>query len=510
MPHTLAVAPPRVTDDRSDDVPRGTFPPVDAVRRWVAALDDPERLVDPALVELLRLTSRLPVGASRVEVGRAGAGLLRETVERLRPADDAGYKERLAHRVLVMCFVEGVKAESAAVRLGISVRQLSRERTRAIEFLRTELATTLRDLGEDPTEQPEPPRYRFEPIPAIAEYVARPAIARTVADAVRDARVVHVHGPAGIGKTSLVAELATAWTTTSPLLWYRLRAGVNDTLLAVLFELGEHLRAHDLPRLAEVTAASVPRIDVSLVSRVAVSELGDHPGVLVFDDYHLSEADPAIGSFLDDISARLPDLRIVTVGRHRDPRPRTAMPIAVPSLTERETRAMLHKSGAGVDDATAAVAHGWTGGIPQLVRLAAPWLSTATAEEITGGVVSFTERDDVQEFLLDWLTGLMDTYDRDILEAASIFRDQFTDAALAAVSGRTVSQVSDISRRLVRYHVALRSRSGDVAFVHTSIREYVYQRLSAQRRAALHAAAADWYAALGERGEADHHRTRST
>ena len=118
----------------------------------------------------------------------------------------------------------------------------------------------------------------------------------------------------------------------------------------------------------------------------------------------------------------------------------------------------------------------WTGGIPQLVQLAAPWLSTATPEEITGGIVTFTERDEVQAFLLDWLTGLMDSYDRDVLEAASIFRDQFTDAALAFVTGRTTGQVSDISRRLVRYHVALRGRGGDVAFVHGSIRDYVYLR----------------------------------
>src|SRR4051794_27641043 len=79
------------------------FPAVAAVRRWVSALDVPERPVGPELVELLRLTSRLPVGGSRVEVGRAGAALLRETVERLGPGTDAGYRERTAYRVLVTC-----------------------------------------------------------------------------------------------------------------------------------------------------------------------------------------------------------------------------------------------------------------------------------------------------------------------------------------------------------------------------------------------------------------------
>jgi ATP/maltotriose-dependent transcriptional regulator MalT len=490
--------------------PGAAFPPLDAVRRWVTALDDPDRLVDPAMVELLRLTSRLPIGGSRVEVARAAAQLVRDTVDRLKPSRTATYRDQMAHRVLQTCFVEGVKAETAATRLAVSVRQLSRERTRAIELLHAELLALLRESGEEEAEAAAAPahRYRFEPVPAIADFVARPAVARAVADAVRDDTVVHVHGPAGIGKTSLVAELAAGWATTAPLLWYRVRAGVNDTLRAVLFELAEYLRAADLPHLAEVTAASLPRVDVSLVSRVAISELDGHPGVLVFDDYHLSEADPAIGSFLDDITSRLPELRVVTVGRHREPRPRAATPIAVPALTPRETRAMLHKIGAA-DPGLVDVAHSWTGGIPQLVQLAGPWLATATAEEITGGVVTFTERDEVQAFLLDSLTGLMDSYDRDILEAASIFRDQFTDAALASVTGRTTSQVGDISRRLVRYHVALRSRGGDVAFVHTSIRDYVYQRLSPDRRRQLHARAVEWYESRGATTEAAYHEARA-
>jgi len=114
--------------------------------------------------------------------------------------------------------------------------------------------------------------------------VGRPHVARQITDAVRTCRVAHVHGPAGIGKTSLVAELALGWASSAPVLWYRVRVGVNDTLLAVLFELAEHLRSHERPHLAEVMTASLPRIDSSLVSRVAISELSHLRGVIVFDD----------------------------------------------------------------------------------------------------------------------------------------------------------------------------------------------------------------------------------
>jgi ATP/maltotriose-dependent transcriptional regulator MalT len=48
-----------------------------------------------------------------------------------------------------------------------------------------------------------------------------------------------------------------------------------------------------------------------------------------------------------------------------------------------------------------------------------------------------------------------------------------------------------------------------VAFVHTSIRDYVYERLPAERRSALHLRAADWYRAHDASSEAEHHERRA-
>src|SRR5947199_18656 len=71
--------------------------------------------------------------------------------------------------------------------------------------------------------------YRFEPIPAIASFIPRPDISQLVTDALDKYGVVHAHGPAGIGKTSLVADLAATWASHRPVLWYHTREGVNDT-----------------------------------------------------------------------------------------------------------------------------------------------------------------------------------------------------------------------------------------------------------------------------------------
>lgn len=507
---TSPATPRRVTGDKGEGGSTRDFPPTEAVRRWLRLLGEPDRIADPELVELLRLTGRLPVGGSRLEVGRAGVALLTEVIERWNPTTTGNWRDQTPYQVLRARFVEGLAGRSAATKLGISTRQLTREASRAIELVRSELQTSLADLTTAEEEAAEElPGYRFEPIPAIAGFVARPALADMVGDALVSSHVVHIHGPAGIGKTSMLAELASTWALSRPVLWYHLRAGVNDTLAALLFEIGEHLRTLGRPKLAEVTAASLPRIDVSVVGRVAVSELAHHDGVLVLDDYHLAEADGSIEQFLDDLTTRLPTLELVTVGRYHGPRPARAHAVEMPPLTLAETAEILRALAATDDDSLVAQTHEWTGGIPQLVSLAAPWLTTASSEEITGGLTALSAHDSVQAFLLDWLTGLMDSYDRDVLEAASVFRGPFTDGALAALTERTLSQISDVCRRLVRYHIAARSRSDDVAFVHTSIRDYIYERLTAERRRQLHARAADWYDGRGNDREAAYHRTLS-
>lgn len=485
------------------DIAVGDIVSESAVRAWLGDLREPHRLADPAMTQLLKVCDRLPESASPLAVGRVASELLHEAIERLEPADGAGWKEQLPYLVLRTCFVDGAKLESAADKLGLSVRQLTRERSRAIALLRADLVAELQGLTGASS------NYYFEPVPAISGFLPRPSVAEALKAALGKHRGVHVHGPAGIGKTSLIAELAVEASSVAPVLWYRLRTGVNDSLRALLFELAQHLRAQRHPRLAELTAASLPNVDVLLLSRVAVQELSNVRTLLVFDDYHLSELDPAIGTFLDDAVRRLPTLQLITVGRHQDPRPSCAVPMLVPGFTARETQVLLRQLVPSITPDLATSVHAWTRGIPQLTQLAGSWLTTATTDEIAGGMAVFTEQDEVQAFLLDCLTELMDSYDRDILEAASVFRHRFSDAQLAYVAQRTMGEVTDVCRHLARCHIAVRGRSGDVAFIHTSVRDYVYQRLTLPRQIQLHQRAWQWYDRNGDAEEADYHERMS-
>lgn len=467
------------------------------VRRWLGLLRHPNRLDSPEVRALLRAHGRLPADATPLDVGRAAARFLTDTIDRLAAPPDASAGERLPHAVLRTCFVDGAKLYQAAAKLGLSERQLTRERGRAISLLTAQLS-----LG--------PLRSRFVPeeIPTIDDFVPRPDLVAAITETLGEGRSARVHGPPGIGKTSLVAEVAIAESRRSAVWWYRFRRGVNDTLHAVLFELGQWLGSQGLTDLATYVTPNVAALDSAVASRIALRALADTNALVVLDDYQTVEDDLPISGFFDEALVRTPTLRLITSSRHRPGTAHARAAIEVPPFRLEQTERLLLHAGTRRPRETIAKIHAWTGGNPHLVKLSASWLKSATPAEIARGVEALIDREEVQAFLLSNITELLDSDDRGILEAASIFRGRFSDDALAYVARQTRGAVQDASHRLVRSYVATRSRQGVSAFFHGSVRDYVYERLDAETRSGLHLRAAAWFHRLGDDEETAYHRDR--
>lgn len=464
------------------------------LRRWLSLLRKPDQLASSEVLDLLRYHGRLPASQTTVAVGEAALDLLIEMIEKLKPGNGEGRDRQLPYLVLKTCFLDGSKLWQAANQLGLSERQLSRERARAISILRAELEAPAADHS-----------YHPEPIPTIRGFLPRPAHLRGVQTVLEARHLAHVHGPPGIGKTSLIAELASDASAHHHVLWYRLRPDVNTSLMAILFEFGEFLFASGHPELTEYTESSLPSLDVAVATRLALKGLSSIDLLLVFDDYHLVEDDHTITALIDEMVARLPQVRIVTLGRHRY-RASSASAVEIPPLTRIEAGDLLSLLGVKAKPSLVRALHTWTDGNAYLIRLAASWLKTAADDQVSRGIALFREQEDVQSFLLSNVTELLDSDDRALLEAASIFNDRFTDDALAFVAGRTRGAILDASLRLVRTYVATRSRAGDSAFFHASVRNYVYSRLEPARRAELHVRAAEWYKRKRKSADASNHR----
>lgn len=464
------------------------------LRKWLSLFRKPDQLASSEIVDLLRFHGRLPASPTAVAVGEAALELFTETIEKLKPSNGETRDRQLPYLVLKTCFLDGAKLWQAANRLGLSERQLSRERSRALSILKDELEAPIGDRA-----------YFPEPIPTIREFLNRPALLRRVQTVLEDLHLVHVHGPAGIGKTSLIAELASGVADQYPVFWYRFRPGINTSLEAILFEFGEFLFASGHPELGIYTENSLPEIDPAMATRLALKGLSTSELLLVFDDHHLVEDDGTISALIDEMVARLPQIRIITIGRHRYVATNTSA-MEIPSLTRIEAGDLLSLLGVKAKPGLVRSLHKWTDGNPYLMRLAASWLKTTASDEVSRGISLFKEQHEVQSFLLSNVTELLDSDDRALLEAASIFNDRFNDDTLAFVAERTRGAVLDASLRLVRSYVATRSRAGDSAFFHASVRDYVYSRLDPDRRADLHARAAEWYKRKRKPAEAAQHR----
>lgn len=158
-------------------------------------LHRPDKLDTPRTRELLRDHGRIPANPSTLDVGAAAAALFTEKIAELNAPADATWAQRLPHSVLETCFVKGHKNVQAAQELGLSERQLSRERTRALELLASALAPpTITGLSPDR-------------IPPTDGHLDRDALVRQLASALAKKRFVAVTGKAGTGKTSAVATL---------------------------------------------------------------------------------------------------------------------------------------------------------------------------------------------------------------------------------------------------------------------------------------------------------------
>lgn len=172
----------RTSVPESSAVDASSLPPArltpQVLRALLPNLDRPHRLDTPEVRTLLRAHGRSPSKPTPTAVGAAAASLIRDKIAALQPPTGSTWAQRMPHAVLETCFLRGLKNYQAAQKLGISERQLSRERTRALQLLAEELAP------------PAPVSVSPDRVPSTEGHFGRDALVRRLAEVAAKERLV--------------------------------------------------------------------------------------------------------------------------------------------------------------------------------------------------------------------------------------------------------------------------------------------------------------------------------
>ena len=209
-----------------------------------------------------------------------------QTLQRvLRQANDSlntrGPQEQESGRLIELAYLQSVPltADGAAAELNLSRATYYRRREQALQQL---TAAFIKQLN---------PALRLDRPPSPVRLFGRDNVSESCRRALQQSRSVGLSGPAGIGKTTLGAALASAfYRDARRVFWYTFIPGLTDQLGSVLFALGLCLWQQGAPHLWAQLIAEPGRINPVLLLgllREDLRTLSETPPLLCFDEVDL-------------------------------------------------------------------------------------------------------------------------------------------------------------------------------------------------------------------------------
>lgn len=299
----------------------------------------------------------------------------------------------------------------------------------------------------------------------------------------KDMKILVIKGIAGIGKTTLMAEVASK-ESKRRIFWYKFHNW--STLRNLLSHLSEFLIEAKKDAL-KIYLEENRMIDIGDVQVLLSTQLVDLNALLVFDDFHKAD-DPILGLFeaLCEILEDKKEIKIVLLGRKipkfYDRREvvirRIILELQLEGLDKNSSLEILKKR--KIDSEHLDKIYENTKGHPLSLELV----------EITEGEIA---KRNIKQFLSEEVLRRLNEKEKELLGFASVFRFPVNSEALLSIPVK--DEKEGISHETIDHLVemSLLSSQDSLYDVHDVIREFFYSRLGPTQKIVYHKKVAEYF-----------------
>ncbi|HTP09237.1 MAG TPA: protein kinase, partial [Anaerolineae bacterium] len=342
-----------------------------------------------------------------------------------------------------------------------------------------------------------------ETVPTVSHFIGRTAeLAAYQARLERD-RFLMITGLAGIGKTTLGAQLARSISADpDDIFWFTFDPVEKSTTAALYWALAAFLDNRGEPGLAKYLRGEIGAqkpLERQAKLNLLIAALSNGHYVFCFDDVQLAKDAPDIAYFFKTIHQRLVELNqalpvhFILLGRAVPPDLEYLVAPALRGLTEDETDQFLSARNVVLPRDLSRQLWQHTDGNPKLLELSASALAGLAGEAAATFVATLARRGDIRDYLMRNIYSLLTPLEQSVMGALAIFPGSVERAGVEEIlAGEGVSRLGPQFDALVNKHV-LTVDENDQIDCHDLVREYCYHILSRRDRDRFHQRAALYF-----------------
>ncbi len=345
-----------------------------------------------------------------------------------------------------------------------------------------------------PFEIPRPPRPTRPP--EVPSFVGREAELAYYAEKLNHAHLVVIHGMAGVGKTTLAADLVRQEAKLDKIFWHSFQE--REGVQAIIWRLAGFLAWHgqdELWRLlqsAQLSGGETPPPE--MLFDYLFELIAGRNYLLCLDDFHFVEDDPWLNKLVERLKTTVAagEVAIIMTSRR--------LPDFVPAveaeplqgLNRADARQLLARQGLFLPEALLNDLHQLTAGNAQFLTLAIEILQQAA--DPAQLIHQLAGVDDIERYLIAEVDEGLSGHEQAVMAAVAVLMGYpGTHEAIEAILDQ--GNVWRSLRHLTDRHLLIvnEGEAGKEYRQHAMVQAFYYQLLNQNRRRALHRRAAEYY-----------------